>query len=778
MVTSAEYRRICRLALIAATICCFGLVSRDVVAQIQPQVFIPESRELNLVNPNTLPSQPIAAYDVPNLPSQPNRLPAFNLTLDDAIRIAVENARVVRILGGQTAASSGRTIYDVASTQTLVEQQKAVFDPTLQLNQSVNQTDNPGAGIDPLNPLGAQFFGTQTESYNVDFALSKRTQLGGTASLNVNSNPTASEFGLAPPILNPSDRSAVSLNITQPLLRGGGRPANLAPLLVARIDTDRSFFQYKDSVQELVRGVVDAYWALVFARTDLWARENQVKQARWAMELTRARNDVGFDDLGTLSQAEVALLNFEATLLSSQSNVMQREEALRNILGLPLNDGYQIVPTTEPIRQEVTPEWNGLLELAEQNRPDIIELKLILEADQHLLVQARNQAQPSLDAVANYRWNGLEGTMRNGDIARTGGGQFTDWTLGVNFSVPLGLRQSRAGVRRQELLIARDRANLEQGIHAMIYNLSLNYRTLDLSHAQYELFQRSRVASSVNLDAQLQRYQANLVIFLNVLQAISDWGNAVSAEAQALTQYNTQLANLERQTGTVLEAHGIRFYEERFQFAGPMRQTMLYPTIVAPSLNAQRYGDSGRASEESFDLRAPALPSARPEIDKPQLVPEGGLPNGGIEPNVGPQNFNGPQTNRGRQSDPYASNSTHWSDPNRKNVDQFGRTLTQNTALPNTGSNFRLSSWEVSPSAGRQNVANANQYPSGPYGHQAGTAPSESHSYPVQGAVKENRTEQRLPQGRLNMPLTERTSANETLRPPVRERQTWNPNRW
>jgi hypothetical protein len=47
---------------------------------------------------------------------------------------------------------------------------------------------------------------------------------------------------------------------------------------------------------------------------------------------------------------------------------------------------------------------------------------------------------PRADAVALYRWNGLEGRMPNGEEIGTNGDAFTDWTLGVNFSVPLYLR--------------------------------------------------------------------------------------------------------------------------------------------------------------------------------------------------------------------------------------------------------------------------------------------------------------------------------------------------
>src|SRR5262249_48621961 len=153
-------------------------------------------------------------------------------------------------------------------------------------------------------------------------------------------------------------------------------------------------------------------------------------------------------------------------LVAARATVLTREGALRNLLGLPPSDGRQIIPVSAPTVQRLGPAWEPLVRLAEQRRPDIIELKLIEEADQERLVQAQNQALPRLDAVALYRWNGLSGTAPNGEHLESSFGQFPDWSLGVNFSVPLGLRQGRAQVRQQALLIARDRANVEQGVHA------------------------------------------------------------------------------------------------------------------------------------------------------------------------------------------------------------------------------------------------------------------------------------------------------------------------
>ena len=85
-------------------------------------------------------------------------------------------------------------------------------------------------------------------------------------------------------LLNPQARGSTTLSYTQPLLQGAGVGPNLAPIVIARINTERSYFQFKDAVQELVRGVIEAYWAVVFARTDVWARRQQVEQSTAAYE--------------------------------------------------------------------------------------------------------------------------------------------------------------------------------------------------------------------------------------------------------------------------------------------------------------------------------------------------------------------------------------------------------------------------------------------------------------------------------------------------------------
>lgn len=601
------------------------------VSADEPWSFVlPEQRCIQVRDPSQL-----CRAQIPMIPKPPTVVaPRFDapprpLSLSDVINISLSNLEVVRVLGGVSASSTGRTVYDVAITNATIDQQRGVFDPTLRLNNTWGHTDSPSAIFDALNPGQSLLQGTTNDNQVFDFGLSKRMVTGGVIDFGVLSTESRIQPGALP--LNPSTRSSATMSLTQPLLQGGGTRVNKVPIVLARINTERSFFQYKDSVQTHVQSVIAGYWALVQARTELWARQQQVKQLEFANNQAQARLEVGEADLGATAQTQLAYENFRASLVTAEANILQREAALRNVMGIPPYEEERMIPVSSLIDEKVDVNWDGILNLAETQRPDIIELKLILEADQQNLLLRKNQALPTLNGVALYRWNGLEGSMPNGNNLQSGGGQFDDWNLGVNFSVPLGLRTGRALLRQQQLLIQRDRANLDQGLHAAVHTLAQNIRNLDQFYEQYLRFKAVREAAKTNLEQQLFRFKVGNVQFIVVLQAVVDWGNAVSNEAASLVQYNTELASLERETGSILEAHGIAFYEERFGAISPLGRCanpVCYPLANKPTPTVDRYDTGPEPSEEFFDLQSPVDRNAEvedlglPPLEIPDLSPE------------------------------------------------------------------------------------------------------------------------------------------------------------
>ena len=604
----------CRTVAVLAMFLLLSAKSAD-AQRVLPTLF-PEQRSIQIRDPSQLPKYRINDSVPPPTVSTKVDLEPYPVSLDDVIRISLSRTDVVRILVGTTATSSGQTIYDTAITNTTIDQSNARFDPVLSANTAYNNVESPNIGAAAV-PGQALLYGIRSDAYANSANLSKLNALGGTSEIGWNS--TTTQFRPDIFLLNPQTSSSTTLKYTQPLLKGAGFGPNLAPIVISRINTEISFFTLKDSVQEMVRGVIEAYWMLVYARTDVWSKQQQIEQLEVVVNRIKSRVKVAFDNRADLSQVQVTLANTRAALVTSRANVIQREDALRNIIGMPPSDGKRLIPYSPPNDERFHPDWSQILEIASERRPDLVELKLIIEADQQQILLAKNAALPQLDGVALYRWNGLEGTTPSGQQLQTGTGANTDWTLGVNFSVPLGLRQSRAGLRQRELTIVRDRINLNQGMHNAAHLLATNIRTLDQNYELYLAYREVREAAKINLDYQLARYRTGSAILINVLQAVTDWGNAISNEANALAAYNTTLATLERQTGTILETHGVRFFEERFGSIGPLGRfvpDVCYPLDNRPSLNGDRYPMSDKPSEEKFELEQPKNMRTKPlDID-------------------------------------------------------------------------------------------------------------------------------------------------------------------
>jgi outer membrane protein TolC len=613
------------LALLAACGC--ALTARDVCEQVRDNIIPPEQRSIDFHDPARLPPARLPDDPPPRTVSDPQPETAdWPLSLNDAIRIALENARVVRVLAGTTATASGVTIYDPAISNTVIDQAQARFDPVLSQTNLWNRNNTPGATFDPFDPRRSRLTSSPVDAYNSVIGLNKTNVLGGQWQFGWTTNSTRFPGAVGFP-LNPQTTQNLVLSYTQPLLQGGGYAVNTAPVVIARINTEESYFAYKDGVQELVRGVIEGYWNLVQARTVAWATKIQVQLSEETYKLQDAKLKAGLGDRATVAQALTSYNQFRANLVAAEANVLTREGALRNLLYLPPSDGRRIVPVSSPTFQRVKPDWDALVRLAEQRRPDVVELKLVGEADRVRLIQARDQTLPKLDAVALYRWNGISGEMPNGEHLSSKPGEFTDWSVGLNFSVPLGLRQGRAQVRQQELLLVKDRANVEQSVHAAVHELASTVRDLDSAYEQYLAFKETRAAADVNVRAQNEKFKSGVqkdFNYLNVLQALNDWGNAVSSEAQQLLTYNVGLATLEKQTGTILETHGLVFYEERFRAAGPIPLPgcgRYYPTAMPPGGDPRGYPGTGKPSEDAFDLKNPVERDAKPPEKLPPPRP-------------------------------------------------------------------------------------------------------------------------------------------------------------
>ncbi len=128
--------------------------------------------------------------------------------------------------------------------------------------------------LNPTPPPAAFLQPVQTEGFNNTTAINKQFLTGATGQASVNCN-RADTRGILQP-LNPEATTTTDLSLTQPLLRRGWLPCECRPIVIARINTERSFFQMKDSVQDLVQSVIETYWNMQQVAVDVAVRRQQM----------------------------------------------------------------------------------------------------------------------------------------------------------------------------------------------------------------------------------------------------------------------------------------------------------------------------------------------------------------------------------------------------------------------------------------------------------------------------------------------------------------------
>lgn len=559
----------------------------------------------------------------PRTTNDPEAHELWQLTLQDAIRIGLENSEVVRVisLGAQgipvggfeptplnTGASSGissslgagtlQTVYDPAIQETQIATALSAFDTnfvtSLLWGHSVAPFNNSiSAGSFVAGSKFPIIFNSDTATFQA--GLQKRTATG--ALLGVTQN-TAYQYSNSPINVTPSAYTTnLQLTLTQPLLgsaplAGGqagppvGLEANRAPIVIARLSADAAVWRFKAEVMAEVRSIEQQYWSLAQQHVQLWSSEKAVELAREILKREQAELAVGRGTIADVAEAEQRLEQFNLDLVTKTSDVITTERQLRNILGLPPADSRRIVPVTAPTEARMQPDWEASLAQMVTFQPDIVQQQLQTRIAELQLLVARNQLLPQLNLNALYQLNGLGRDLDQSLAVMTGAGMkaidprisnlqraaglnsppgifrdFNQWQIGFTFQMPIGMRAPLANVRASQYVLLRQRAFLQQIVHQTTHSLARFFLEVDANYKQFKTASRLRAAAAQRLEAQRAFYEEGRIPIDRYLDAVSQYASAVANEAQFKTTYNISIVALEEAKGTLLAYDNIAVAE-------------------------------------------------------------------------------------------------------------------------------------------------------------------------------------------------------------------------
>ncbi len=544
--------------------------------------------------------------------SNPGYDSVWELSLEEAIRTALENGKVLRNLGGRFASFGGPrpqtgeppvslltsppqtpTVYDPAITETEpfrgVESALALFDAQLSSSltwERINRPQNFNSGT------GAQIFpqNLQGETGNWTSGISKRTATGASWGF---SNQTLFDNNNSPIREVPSTWTTnYDFTFSQPLLQGAGVTYNriagpdafdniygrpfFRGVLLARVNADIALADFEAGVRNLVSDTEQSYWELYFSYRNLEARKAGRDSSLEAWRKVHALMVEGSrgGERDKEAQAREQYFFFRSEVEQALTDVYRCENRLRYMMGISASDGRLIRPSDEPTTARLAFDWQQSLVEALSRSAELRKQKWVIRQRELELTAAKNLILPRLDLVGRWRFLGMGQDLLNqrydpynadnaDPLAGTDAystlfsGQFQEWQAGAQFLMPLGFRRELATVRHHQLQLARERARLQdeelEASHALVEAV----RNVDTNFALAQTNFNRRVAAERQVDAVQAAYDAGQVTLDQLLDAQRRRAEAESSYYRALVDYNRSISQLHYRKGSLLEYNGV-----------------------------------------------------------------------------------------------------------------------------------------------------------------------------------------------------------------------------
>ena len=468
-----------------------------------------------------------------------------------------------------------------------VEAALSEFDATLDASATWSKNDRPQNFnfAQLFNPVLVQDLGVYSMGINKIAANGSTFTFRNNTNYDFNNNAsritagdwfTNFEASFSQPLLQGAgtqyNRIAGPLSFQQ---AAGGAVNQIDGVIIARIRHDIALADFEEGVRNVMRDIEDTYWELYFAYRDLDARKIGRDSALETWRKVKALKGVGTQggEADKEAQARSQYFLFRSQVESAFTNLFRVENRLRYLMGLAATDGRLIRPIDEPTTAQIDFDWTSSHLEAITRRTEIRNQKWQVKRRELELIATKNNLLPRLDAGGTYRWLGagedLIGSPDGIAAFQPGSsafdvlesGDFQEWQLGVQFSMPIGFRRALAGVRHHQLLLARDRAVLEDLELEISHQLTDAIRDIDFNFQNTQTNFNRRVASQDEVDAVRTVYESGRVPIDLLLDAQRRRAEAESAYYRSLVDYNRAIMRVHFRKGSLLEYNGVYLAE-------------------------------------------------------------------------------------------------------------------------------------------------------------------------------------------------------------------------
>ena len=505
-----------------------------------------EGRTFSAVDPDSVLAQALQA-----LPGRP-------LSLQEALSRAVE-----------TSPRIGQAKSAWASAVGVVRRERGAFDPELFAQVDVQGAETPSSSFFAADPVVEQR--DLTSSFGARAHLPFGASL--TASVDASKNETNNIYQSR---LDPEYRAVGRLELRQPLLRGFG-PGTRGPLSAAERRAEAEQLRYEQAERDARADTESLYWELYAAERDYVVQQLIVDQADALLEQARVRAEAGLIGPDQVANARVFVAQQRLGLLDQEEGLAATSDRLAELIGVPPGEAsrYHTIEapdfaTDSSILGRSIGSGALLTRAAEASR-ELQAARLDLAALEATARSEKWNALPTLDVVGSLGGNGLRGVLRDDSLAtgfssRLDGGlrgavgqslarDYPTWAVGIELTLPIGLRAGRGERDRAGAEASRQRARIveiERGIESDLRDAVRRYEN---GAARLELAREGVDAANEQVRIGLIEFENGRSTAFELVRLAADLASAQQELSRALVRTATARTDLYRLVGPWDESH-------------------------------------------------------------------------------------------------------------------------------------------------------------------------------------------------------------------------------
>jgi outer membrane protein len=504
------------------------------------------------------------------------KAPMQPTTLAECIALALKNNTDLQV----------QRLTPVAAT-TGVRSARSIFDPALFATINRDRSTTPATtfltgGSGSSNGASASTLFNQ--HFSVNAGLRKTLLSGGQLSLLFNNTRYMANASIAN-TLAPQYTTSLGLSLNQPLLRNFGWKYSLLLVEIAQSTEQAAYHQYASAIAALVAQIERAYWVLVLATDNVRVQEQGMELAKELLRQNEGRFNVGALPHTAVLEAKVNVASREAFLIQARNSLDVARDTVRAIINAPNTSRTALImvdpqdkPTVEPYQIDLDRSLRAALE----QRPELQAAKLDIQGKGLQRKVAENQLLPQANLVAGIGMNGLSGgrplvpfqttpttppvviqapgTLDGGygsAVDMLTDGRYYNYAIGASIEIPIDNAAAKASYSQANIALSQSKLSLQKLQEQVTLEITTAVSNLQSDLKSIEATRVARELAEENVRDQKARYDVGLATTKDLLDYADRLTRAQFAEIEALTRYNSDLAEMRRVDGTLLSARNI-----------------------------------------------------------------------------------------------------------------------------------------------------------------------------------------------------------------------------